>query len=114
MKKPAQLQEKQKPAYDKSVTSASFSMSGSTIRLTLRGNAPMVGHYFTLKNPERIVLDLAGGWDVSVPPVPSNRLIRSVRTGRHEDKTRLVFDMKTEGRAVLVPIDRNSLELSIR
>ena len=113
-KRQALVLEKAKANCDRAVTSAAFSLNGSTIRLTLKGNAPMVGHYFRLKDPERIVLDLAGNWDISVPPVPSNRLIRSVRTGHHEDKTRLVFDMKMEGKAALVPINRNSLELSVK
>ena len=74
----------------------------------------MVGHYSILKEPERVVLDLAGNWELEVPRVPSNRLIKAVRVGQHEDKTRLVFDMKTEGKVALVPLNRNSLELRIQ
>lgn len=100
--------------YERVVTSAKFSMQGSQIKLTLQGNAPMVGHYFTLGNPDRVVLDLAGNWEIDVPRVPSNRLIQAVRVGQHDDKTRLVFDMKTTGRAALVPLNRNALELRIQ
>ena len=74
----------------------------------------MVGHYSVLGNPDRVVLDLAGNWEITVPRVPSNRLIQAVRVGQHEDKTRIVFDMKTMGRVALVPLNRNSLELSIQ
>ena len=100
--------------YERVVTSAKFSMQGSQIKLTLQGNAPMVGHYFTLGNPDRVVLDLAGNWEINVPRVPSNRLIQVVRVGQHDDKTRLVFDMKTTGKAALVPLNRNALELRIQ
>ena len=100
--------------YERVVTSAKFSMQGSQIKLTLQGNAPMVGHYFTLGDPDRVVLDLAGNWEVDVPRVPSNRLIQAVRVGQHDDKTRIVFDMKTTGRAALVPLNRNALELRIQ
>ena len=67
-----------------------------------------------LKNPDRVVLDLAGNWSIKVPKVPGNRLVQAVRLGQHEDKTRLVFDMKIPGRATLVPLNRDSLELHIR
>lgn len=100
--------------YERVVTSARFSMQGSQIKLTLQGNAPMVGHYFLLGSPDRVVLDLAGNWQVSVPSVPSNRLIEAVRVGQHDDKTRIVFDMKTTGKVALVPLNRNALELRIQ
>ena len=100
--------------YERVVTSAKFSMQGSQIKLTLQGNAPMVGHYFTLEKPDRVVLDLAGNWEIDVPRVPSNRLIEAVRVGQHDDKTRVVFDMKTTGKVALVPLNRNALELCIQ
>ena len=100
--------------YEREVTSAKFAMKGSQIKLILQGNAPMVGHYSTLGDPDRVVLDLAGNWDIEVPRVPSNRLIQGVRVGHHEDKTRIVLDMKTMGRVALVPLSRNSLELCIQ
>jgi vacuolar-type H+-ATPase subunit E/Vma4 len=100
--------------YDRVVTSAKFSMKGSLIKLTLRGNSPMIGHFYVLEEPDRVVLDLAGNWQIEVPKVPSNRLIGAVRVGQHEDKTRLVFDMKNPGKAALVPLNRNALELRIQ
>ena len=112
--KPAEQPEKVEPKYERVVTSARFAMQGSQIKLILQGNAPMVGHYFTLENPDRVVLDLAGNWEVQVPKVPSNRLVRAVRVGHHEDKTRIVFDMKVQGKAALVPLNRNALELRIQ
>ena len=113
-KSPAASSEKPAQRYERVVTSAKFSMKGSLIKLVLQGNAPMVGHYSVLGNPDRVVLDLAGNWEITVPRVPSNRLIQAVRVGQHDDKTRIVFDMKTMGRVALVPLNRNSLELSIQ
>ncbi|MBO4312114.1 MAG: AMIN domain-containing protein [Desulfovibrionaceae bacterium] len=101
-------------SFDRVVTSAQFVMDGSLIKLVLQGNAPMVGHCFQLHDPERVVLDLSGTWRIQIPRVPSNRLIQSVRLGRHENKTRLVFDLKNPGRSALVPVNRNALELHVR
>lgn len=100
--------------YERVVTSAKFSMKGSLIKLVLQGNAPMVGHCSVLGNPNRVVLDLAGNWALEAPHVPSNRLVQAVRVGQHDDKTRIVLDMKTMGKVALVPVNRNSLELSIQ
>lgn len=105
---------KARPRYERVVTSAKFSMKGSLIKLVLQGNAPMVGHCSVLGNPDRVVLDLAGNWDLEVPRVPSNRLVQAVRVGQHDDKTRIVLDMKTMGKVALVPLNRNCLELSIQ
>lgn len=105
---------KSQSQYDRVITSARFSMKGSLIKLVLHGNAPMVGYYSILKNPDRVALDLAGNWEIKVPRVPSNRLIQAVRVGQHADKTRIVFDMKIPGRVALVPLNRNALELRIQ
>ena len=112
--KSAPVEKKLSGEYDRVVTSAKFVMKGSLIKLVLRGNAPMVGHFYVLESPDRVVLDLAGNWKIEVPRVPSNRLIGSVRVGQHEDKTRLVFDMKNTGKVALVPLNRNALELRIQ
>jgi hypothetical protein len=101
-------------SFDRIVTSAQFVMDGSLIKLVLKGNAPMVGHCFQLHDPERVVLDLAGKWRIQIPRVPSNRLIQAVRLGQHENKTRLVFDLKNPGKSALVPVNRNALELHVR
>ena len=106
--------QKAQPRYERVVTSAKFSMKGSLIKLVLQGNAPMVGHCSILGNPDRVVLDLAGNWELEAPRVPSNRLVQAVRVGQHEDKTRIVLDMKTMGKVALVPVNRNALELSIQ
>lgn len=106
----------EKPAarYERVVTSAKYAMKGSLIKLVLRGNAPMVGNFYVLTEPDRVVLDLAGNWEVELPKVPSNRLIAAARVGQHDDKTRLVFDMKNTGKVALVPLNRNALELRIQ
>jgi hypothetical protein len=46
-----------------------------------------------LRNPDRLVLDFDGQWNVSVPVVPQNKLIKAVRVGRQADATRMVIDL---------------------
>lgn len=106
--------EKSAARYERIVTSAKYAMKGSLIKLVLRGNAPMVGNFYVLTEPDRVVLDLAGNWEIDLPKVPSNRLIAAARVGQHDDKTRLVFDMKNTGKVALVPLNRNALELRIQ
>lgn len=106
--------EKSAARYERVVTSAKYAMKGSLIKLVLRGNAPMVGNFYVLTEPDRVVLDLAGNWEIDLPKVPSNRLIAAARVGQHDDKTRLVFDMKNTGKVALVPLNRNALELRIQ
>ena len=106
--------EKSAARYDRVITSAKYAMKGSLIKLVLRGNAPMVGNFYVLTEPDRVVLDLAGNWEVELPKVPSNRLISVARVGQHDDKTRIVFDMKNTGKVALVPLNRNALELRIQ
>lgn len=52
-----------------------------------------------LQNPNRLVLDLAGGWPTIEQPLPGTRevgqgLVRNIRLGRHRGKLRVVLDLK--------------------
>ncbi|MCH5276509.1 MAG: AMIN domain-containing protein [Desulfovibrionaceae bacterium] len=97
------------------VTGAVLTMDGDVVTLKLQGNDAMRGKAFMLTEPDRVVLDLEGDWKMEVPRVPSNRMVKALRTGRQGAATRLVFDMRVK--PVKVDVTKpgaSSLELTIR
>ncbi|MGD1075652.1 MAG: type IV pilus secretin PilQ [Thermodesulfovibrionales bacterium] len=82
------------PALSKAteITDISFDRGEGTVNVIIRGNGGMNPTVFTLKN--RIVVDIP---DVSLKAkIPSTVIspIKGVRAGRHDEKTRLVIDLK--------------------
>ena len=72
-------------------------------RLTLESKEPIAHKLFTIKNPERLVLDLenvelnSALENISVKIAPSDPYIKQVRVGRFKPGVvRLVLDLKTE------------------
>ena len=53
--------------------------------------------YFSLKSPNRVVVDLYGSWSRAAVPAPApNPWISKIRTGVHPDKMRIVADIGVE------------------
>ncbi len=83
-----------KEVAEKQIESIRISFSGQKMLLRIVGNAPLKARYFVLDNPDRLVVDLPGKWkNISAPSVPSNRIIKGARLGRHGDSERLVLDL---------------------
>lgn len=74
--------------------------SGATVRLT--GNGPLRYKSMNLENPDRVVLDLEGDWEVKAPAVPKNPLVSAVRVGDLDGRTRIVIDLKGKPRTARV------------
>lgn len=74
--------------------------SGATVRLT--GNGPLRYKSMNLENPDRVVLDLEGDWEVKAPAVPKNPLVSAVRVGDMDGRTRIVIDLKGKPRTARV------------
>jgi len=64
---------------------------GATLRLG--GDRPFVCKDMLLRDPDRLVLDFEGHWNVTIPGIPQNRLIKAIRVGRQADFTRMVVDL---------------------
>ncbi|MDR0466520.1 MAG: AMIN domain-containing protein [Deltaproteobacteria bacterium] len=64
---------------------------GATLRLP--SEAPLECKPTQMRNPERLVLDCAGQWNMTVPSVPQNKIIKAIRVGRQADSTRIVIDL---------------------
>ena len=67
-----------------------------------------------LSNPERLVIDLEGKWQIKAPGVPKNAAVTNVRIGKGTDKTRVVIDLagKAHPRFVLSK-DGRTLDIRI-
>jgi hypothetical protein len=64
---------------------------GATLRLV--GDRPLVYTALLLREPDRLVLDLEGHWNVTAPGIPQNRIIRAIRVGEQAESTRMVVDL---------------------
>ncbi|MDR0238610.1 MAG: AMIN domain-containing protein [Deltaproteobacteria bacterium] len=64
---------------------------GATLRIG--GDSPLVYKSMLLHNPDRFVLDLEGQWNVNIPAIPPNKIVKAVRVGRQADSTRMVVDL---------------------
>ena len=47
-----------------------------------------------LTNPDRLVVDFQGVWEVKAPGVPNNKFVSNVRVGRYDKITRVVLDLR--------------------
>ena len=108
-KAPAKLQGKQK-----AITRTRLEL-GKTITFRLTGAAPLTAKTLLLTGPDRYVVDLQGEWGVTLPKIPQNLLLTSIRVGQREGATRLVLELKRkpEG-AEVIKIDAKTLEVRIR
>jgi hypothetical protein len=77
----------------KNITSAVVYVTQEGATLRLGGDVPLECKPMLLRNPDRLALDFAGQWNVNVPSVPQNKLIKAIRVGRQADSTRLVVDL---------------------
>ena len=80
----------------KNITTAVVYATQEGATLRLGGDKPLVYKSMLLRNPDRLVLDFDGQWNMTVPGVPQNKLIKSVRVGRQADSTRVVIDLHRE------------------
>jgi hypothetical protein len=64
---------------------------GATLRLA--GDRPLVCKAMLLRNPDRLALDFEGQWNVDIPGIPQNKLVKAIRVGRQADSTRMVVDL---------------------
>lgn len=87
--------------------------TGATVRLV--GSSPLSYKTMSLSNPERVVVDLDGQWQIKAPGVPNNPLVSNVRVGKLGDRTRVVIDLKAKparSRFVLSK-DRDTLDVRV-
>lgn len=85
---------------------------GATVRL--EGNAPIRYKSMNLTNPDRVVVDLDGQWQIKAPGVPKNPLVSNVRIGKMADKTRVVIDLKAKPQNTRFVLAKDGNTLDVR
>jgi type IV pilus assembly protein PilQ len=97
------------------ISDIAFDVSAGAVKILIKGNGSMVPNVFPLDN--RIVIDVA---DVVLnAPIPSTVVspVQGMRSGKHEDKVRLVIDLKEKtkfdvtamGDSIVVTLKRSEL-----
>ena len=64
--------------------------------------------------PDRVVLDLQGSWNVSAAGVPRNVLVTNIRFGSFPGRTRVVIDMKGTPRQTRLSQTKDRRQLDVR
>jgi hypothetical protein len=77
----------------KHITNIVVYVTQEGVTLRLGGDRPLEYKSMLLGNPDRLVLDFEGQWNMSIPGVPQNKLIKAIRVGRQADATRMVVDL---------------------
>lgn len=85
---------------------------GATVRLV--GSGPLKYKTMTLTNPERVVVDLEGQWQIKAPGVPKNALVSNVRIGKMADKTRVVIDLNEKPTRARFVLSKDGATLDVR
>lgn len=99
----------------KAVIWTHLELSGSNIIFRLTGAQALEGKGFQLTSPNRYVVDLSGNWGITLPKVPNNSLLRSIRAGRQGKNTRLVFDLKQKpANCQIIRSNPKTLEIRLR
>jgi len=84
---------KQTSGNTKNITSIVVYATQEGATLRLGGDHPLVYKSMLLHNPDRFVLDFEGQWNVNIPGIPPNKLVKAIRVGRQTDSTRIVVDL---------------------
>jgi len=76
------------------VTNISFAQSGKTVKVKIKGNGTMIPNVFPLEN--RIVVDIPNVILSTAIPSEVMSPVRGIRSGKYDDKVRLVLDLKED------------------
>jgi N-acetylmuramoyl-L-alanine amidase len=82
------------------VTSVRYMAASDHVRVVVQTSTPVEHRFFSLDNPDRVVLDLkAARFATDNPSLSANPYLHRLRTGiRGEEDLRLVFDLKQKVR----------------
>ncbi len=94
--------------------SIKFEYQGSDMLLVMSADTEFEYKSFQLASPERLVVDVIGAWSgMSLPNVPSNRLIKGVRGGKTDRGYRIVLDLKETPKGYETKRDANKVTVRV-
>lgn len=93
------------------ITDLVFESSNGSLTFVIKGNGYLKPEVFTLKN--RIVIDLPGAALKAKVPSAVTAPVKSVRAGKHKDRTRLVIDL-VETRAFEALSVRDTVTITLK
>ena len=85
--------------------------NGATVRIV--GNTNISYKPMLLTEPDRVVLDLDGDWDIKAPGIPKNKLVTNIRIGKPNGKTRVVIDLNSTAK-IRYTLSRDRRMLDVR
>lgn len=86
---------------------------GATVRLV--GSSSLRQYKMnTLSNPDRLVVDLDGKWEVKAPGIPKNQIVGNIRLGKYDNYTKVVIDLKTKPKNTKIIFNNENKTMDIR
>lgn len=71
--------------------------NGATVRFD--GNNDLRYKTMQMHNPERVLIEFEGKWNIEVPQIPKNEMVSQIRIAHQTKKTRVVLDLKANPRS---------------
>lgn len=99
---------------EKKITAFRISTKNKGTAVSISTTIPASFKEMRLSNPERIVLDLEGKWQVKAPGIPPNDIVSNIRIAKEAKKTRIVIDLKKKPNKVNSSKTSNAIIVDIR
>lgn len=99
----------------KTIVHANLELDGKKVLFTFTTSEKPLLETFKLINPERVILDINGHWNIKIPKIISNFMLANIRVNAELQQTRVVFDMNIGVSNVdLEDLGDNTYQLTIR
>lgn len=103
------------PDTPRTILHTHLELDGKKVLFTFTANEKPELKTFVLPDPERVVLDINGQWNIEIPKIISNFMLADIRKNVSAERTRLVFDMNIKTSKVNIEeVYYNTFQLTIR
>jgi len=103
------------PEAPKTIVHTHLELDGKKVLFTFTTSEKPLLETFKLINPERVILDIDGQWNIKIPKIISNFMLANIRVNAELQQTRVVFDMNIGvSNMDLEDLGDNTYQLTIR